>query len=281
MVKTPVLLIVYNRPEITFRSFKAIRESRPASLFVSADGPQGPHEAGICKEVRKIATNVDWPCDLHTQFLERNAGCASGVIKAIDWVFESVEEAIIIEDDIITSPDWFRFCDELLPYYKGDTRIATINGCREDRREWEYSYHFSDLICAWGWATWRSVWHNYDRYIRTWPKVQEHRLLEEILKAPLDKNKAYFNSVYGEPGRWQSTWDHQLQYMAHAQNQLSIVPKECLTTNIGFGPSAKATHTPYHKTLPPIGRVDWPLKHPPVFIPLRRTRDCLENNDGT
>ena len=39
-VKSPVLLIVFNRPILTEKIIQKIREARPSRLYISADGPR-------------------------------------------------------------------------------------------------------------------------------------------------------------------------------------------------------------------------------------------------
>jgi len=130
MSSTPVLFIVFNRPETTRRVFEAIRAARPERLYVAADGPRSgrPEESARCALVRQIATAVDWPCDVQTRFLDENLGCGRAVTAAIDWFFEHEPAGIILEDDTLPHPDFFGFCGELLDRYATDERIGMIRG---------------------------------------------------------------------------------------------------------------------------------------------------------
>src|SRR5262245_55441705 len=103
----PILLLVFNRPETTSRVFQAIRAVRPNKLYVAADGPRSDRagEAERCVEVRRIATAVDWPCEMRTLFREENLGCRRAVSGAITWFFEQEEAGIILEDDCLPHPD--------------------------------------------------------------------------------------------------------------------------------------------------------------------------------
>ena len=114
--KTPVLFLVFNRPDTTIRVFEAIRQGGPRRLYVAADGPRANRagEADKVAKVRGIVTAVDWPCVVKTLFQENNLGCKQAVSRAITWFFENEESGIILEDDCLPHPDFFRFCDELL-----------------------------------------------------------------------------------------------------------------------------------------------------------------------
>ncbi len=127
---TAVLFVVFNRPEPTARVFEAIRKARPPRLYVAADGPRDGREgeAEKVEAVRRIATNVDWPCEVKTLLRERNFGCRNAVSSAISWFFDNEEQGIILEDDCLPSQSFFWFCENLLDRYRCDTRIWQISG---------------------------------------------------------------------------------------------------------------------------------------------------------
>ena len=97
-MKSPVALLAYNRPDLTTRVFGAIREAQPPRLLVVADGPRDGADAEKCDATRAILERIDWPCDVSRNYSESNLGCRKRVSSGIDWVFEQVEEAIIVED---------------------------------------------------------------------------------------------------------------------------------------------------------------------------------------
>ena len=121
---TPILFIVFNRPDCADKVFEEIRSIRPKRLFVAADGPRSnqPGEKEKCDLVQKITLRIDWECELKTLFRESNLGCKKAVSSAIDWFFEHVEEGIILEDDCLPDLSFFRFCQELLEIYRDDKR---------------------------------------------------------------------------------------------------------------------------------------------------------------
>jgi len=106
---TPVLFLVFNRPDTTRQVFEAICQAKLKQLFVAADGPRPdkPDEWEKCQQVREIATAVGWDCEVKTLFRDRNLGCKIAVSSAIDWFFEHVEEGIILEDDCLPELTFF------------------------------------------------------------------------------------------------------------------------------------------------------------------------------
>ena len=91
---TPVLLLLFKRPEVTARMLRAVRRAEPSRLYVAADGPRGdvPGEREACQEVRRIATEIDWPCSVQTLFREKNLGLRRAVSGALDWFFGQESE---------------------------------------------------------------------------------------------------------------------------------------------------------------------------------------------
>ena len=83
-MKSPVLFLIFNRPDTTERVFEEIRKARPPRLYVAADGPRAsrPGEKEICEKTRAIVGNVDWPCEVKTLFRDVNLGCGHAVSQA-------------------------------------------------------------------------------------------------------------------------------------------------------------------------------------------------------
>ena len=130
----PVALIVFNRPDLTAQVFAAIRNARPAKLFVIADGPRNRAEEEACRAARKAAQLVDWECEVKTNFSDTNLGCGRRPASGLDWVFRQTEEAIILEDDCLPAPSFFSFCESLLEHYRHDARVMHIGGCNFQRQ---------------------------------------------------------------------------------------------------------------------------------------------------
>src|SRR5262249_28027120 len=154
LTKVPVLFLVFNRPETTARVMEAIRAVCPKRLYVAADGPRKGKsgEADRCAEARRIATRVDWPCQVRTLFREGNLGCRDAVSGAITWFFECESEGIILEDDCLPSIDFFRYCAELLERYRDDERVMAICGSAyaDVPSDYPSSYYFSYYADMWG-----------------------------------------------------------------------------------------------------------------------------------
>ena len=239
----PVLLLVFNRTDLTRRVFQRIREAKPATLFIAADGPRSDreHDRRHCEDVRRVISEIDWPCEIHRLYHDTNLGCKNAVSAAISWFFEHVEEGIILEDDCLPAPSFFPYCAELLERYRNEPRVAMISGnqllCGKDYTRRAASYYFSKYPNIWGWATWRRTWRNYDVALSAWDG--DSRSLRSITNGkvrrrfgrPFDAVKA--GSI--------DTWDYQLVHHCLTTGALCVTPAVNLVENIGF--DARATHT--------------------------------------
>lgn len=266
----PVVLIIFNRVDRTQRVFEEIRKARPSKLLVIADGPRSdrPDDKDKCAKTRAIINNVDWDCEVLTNYSEKNLGCGHRPASGIDWVFDMVEEAIILEDDCLPHSTFFPFCQELLERYRHDSRVMTISGnnFQFGRKRTENSYYFSRYSQTWGWATWRRVWKtHYDEKMKLWPEVREGRWLMDILGDPYAANywTNIFDSVYS--GR-DDVWDYQLTFACWMQNGVHVMPNVNLVSNIGVGVDATHTVQASRFNNVPTQKMEFPLKHPAFMI---------------
>lgn len=268
-LKTPVAFFIFNRPDTTRQVFDVIRQARPPKLLVVADGPRPeyPDDPARCVAARAVVEQVDWDCEVLTNYAETNLGCRRRVSSGLDWVFQNVSEAIILEDDCVPHPSFFRFCDELLERYRDDGRIGVISGnnFQFGRRRSKYSYYFSRYIHIWGWATWRRAWQYYDREMSLWPEMRDVGLLADILgDAQAERYwTQQFNSTYeGQIDSWAYVW----LFSCWAQNLLGILPEVNLVSNIGFGSGATHTHGNSVLANMPTQEMAFPLQHPPIVV---------------
>ena len=253
MTKTPIAYIIFNRPSITKQSFAVLKEQKPLELFIIADGPRSehPNDKKNCAEVRKIVKQIDWPCKVHRDYAEINLGLKKRISSGLNWVFENVEKAIVLEDDCIAHPDFFHFCDNLLEYYADNNKVSVITGNNFQKGQWrgDASYYFSRNSHCWGWATWRRAWKHYQGDIPFWPewiKNWEH-VFKRVHEGKIDS--------------WAYPWAASTWY----SGGLTATPNKNLVSNIGFG--RDSTHTTDENSKfskMPVGNLGI-IKHPKII----------------
>lgn len=261
MVKTPILFLIFNRPDTTRKVFEQIRKAQPSELFIAADGPREnvPVDTKNCKEVREIVSQVDWPCKVQTLFRKKNLGCKVAVSGAIDWFFTHVEAGIILEDDCLPDQSFFPFCEDLLNRYREQPKVMMISGFNT-KGVWDYpkSYFYSQYTAIWGWATWRRAWKHYDVTMRSWlDKNNQKHVQGQITDKLVWKSKkwTYDKLVKNE----KDTWDYQWEYALLLNKGLSIVPISNLIENIGFQKNGTHTTDKQDQKIPEIKPITFPL----------------------
>jgi hypothetical protein len=268
MTASPILFLIFNRPYTTALVMEAIRAAHPTRLYVAADGPrEGEDDEHHCEEARRIATNVDWQCEVKKLFRDRNLGCRHGPAMAIDWFFKNEEEGIILEDDCVPSQSFFPYCTELLYRYRHDERIMCISGdnFQQGRTLTPYSYYFSRYVHCWGWGSWRRAWRLYDSNMSSWEDYRQLRALTSWSDGD-PTFVSYWTGIFDRVANGQmDTWDYQWAFTCWAQHGLTCLPVKNLVTNIGFG--ADATHTTSVTRASNLAReeLDFPLIHPPLI----------------
>ena len=267
---TPVAFFLFNRPDTTARVFSRIARVAPSRLFLIADGPRAdrPADAEQCAAARRVVERIDWPCRVQTNFAPSNMGCTRRMASGISWVFDQVDEAIILEDDCLPDPTFFTFCEELLARYRDHPRVMQIGGFNIplDRRTKAFSYYFSRFGTTWGWATWRRAWQHYDVEVREWSALRETSWLLDIVKHP--SIAASWSRMFDLAYRRElGTWDYQWLFACWRQQGLSVQPTVSMIANIGFGEAATHTFSTCHDPRAEVtaAPMPFPLRHPPLY----------------
>lgn len=244
----PILLITFNRPTHTRRSLEAILAAQPTDLYVFQDGPRKGNDNDKLRiaEVKQVIEELVDKSEtrLHTLYEEDNLGCGPGPMMALNWFFSENEMGIVIEDDAIPHPDFFRYAEELLVKYKADESVCAIGSMNVDARSWgDGSYYFSMLnrnLCAW--ATWRRAWERFDIRMSNVSRQQLKKALREYCCDTLEIE--YWCDRLDEvhkDGCGGQSWDMQFLMSIWLNHGKGIVPNVNLSSNIGIGD--EATHT--------------------------------------
>jgi hypothetical protein len=246
---TPILFLIFNRPDTTKKVFGQIRAIKPKYLFISADGPREniKYERNNCEAARKIVSEIDWNCELKTNFLDVNQGCKIGVSSGINWFFNQVSEGIVLEDDCFPDLSFFSFCQILLEHYRDNEKIMHIGGInfQDGKIRGTGSYYFSKLNHIWGWASWKRAWNKYDVNISLYPKLIKEDRFSDLFPNPEVRRywQKNFDLIYAKK---KDTWDVQWQFAMTINDGLAIYPNVNLISNIGFDTGATHTVDTFH-----------------------------------
>lgn len=251
MLKTPILLICFNRAEHARRVLERILEAEPQELFVFQDGPREGNRDDVwkCTEVRAVVetltmqyTAIHKDFRLHTNYSTINLGCGPGPYFAISWFFHEVEYGIILEDDLDPHPLFFVYMEDLMERYKNEPRVGVVTSHNQHRiYTGKNTYYFTyNMTGTWGWGTWARVWKKFDFNIG-YNRYQFDEALNRYYHLP-KPYRDYENHLYAKwlKGDRSDVWDHQFKYYLLLNGFLDAKPNCCLVSHLGT--DADATH---------------------------------------
>lgn len=269
MFKTPILIIIFNRPDFAKNTLLTLSQLKPEKLYVISDGPRTLAEEKNVLQSRQIFNTINWDCEVKFNNSDVNQGLLKRISSGITWAFENEEKLIILEDDCVAHLDFFRFCDELLIKYQDDTRIMAINGCNLNPRlnqNYPELFFFTKYANSWGWATWKRAWNLYDSGL-----------------TGLDNKIIARNFAYNLPYRFRSSiywhyklnevksskinsWAYRWMFTLWLNNGLAIVPHSNLIQNIGNDQRSTNTKGYLHYLNIPTSPLDSNRSKYPDFI---------------
>jgi len=274
-----VLILFFNRPDHLGEVFAEVRKARPARLFLYQDGPRCERDMPGIEACRKVVENIDWECEVHRNYQERNFGCDPSEYLSQKWAFSLTDKCIVLEDDDVPSQSFFPFCKEMLDRYEHDERISMISGFNEDEVSPDVpdSYFFTSVFAIWGWASWRRVIDKWEgdyaflddeynlRQLKSLVRQRRYRSnFLDMCHQHRDSGKEYYESIF---------WASNL-----LQSSLAIMPTKNLINNLGL--SADSTHfSGSIKTTPRAYRKIFTMKRHELDFPLRHPKYVIENVD--
>ncbi len=274
-IDVSVLILFFNRPEQLSQVFEQVRQARPARLFLYQDGPRGERDMAGIEACRKVVEQIDWECEVHRKYQERNYGCDPSEYLSQKWAFSMTDKCIVLEDDDVPSQSFFPFCKELLDRYEDDPRVAMICGFNEDEvtPHCSDSYFFTSIFAIWGWASWRRVIDQWEGDYAFLDDKENMKRLEELSRQrryrkdfiPMCRNHRATGKEYYESIFWASMLLH---------SQLAIMPQKNMVNNLGltadsthFGGSIDTTPRAYRRIFTmQRHEMDFPLRHPRYLI---------------
>ena len=270
-----VLILFFNRPDHLAKVFEEVRKARPARLFLYQDGPRGECDMPGIEACRKVVADIDWECEVHRKYQERNFGCDPSEYLSQKWAFSLTDKCIVLEDDDVPSQSFFPFCKELLDRYEHDERITMISGFNIDEVSPDVpdSYFFTSTFSIWGWASWRRVIDRWEGDYAFLDDEYAMRQLEALVKQRdyrsdfitmcrqhRETGKEFYESIF-----WASNLLH---------SGLAIMPAKNMVNNMGltadsthFSGSLNTTPRAYRRIFTmKRHEIDFPLRHPKYVV---------------
>ncbi len=276
-----VLLLFFTRSNTFRQVFEAVRQARPSKLFLYQDGPRGEKDMAGLQACRQIVSDeqIDWECEVHRNYLEKNQGCDPSGFRSHQWAFSLADKVIVLEDDVVPSQSFFPFCKEMLDRYEHDERIAMIAGFNTDEITPDVpdDYFFTSFQSIWGWASWRRVAQRWEadyafmrdeynmRQLKALARQRDYRnTMLQMFRDHSMSGKEYFETIY---------WADMI-----LNSGLTIMPTKNLVNNVGL--TSDSTHFSAElQTMPHRLRHIFTMPRYEISFPLRHPKYVIENVD--
>ena len=245
LVCPPVLILAHRRAREFETLLARVLSEDPPVVYISCDGPRNLEDEIQQNLMRQMIEDSHTDIPIRVRFLQRNLGLRSAVLSAVDWFFENENSGIVLEDDLVPSPEFFSHCAEGLQRYSDVEKVLQISGYRRLNGFVRANGHvFHSRIDCWGWATWKDRWENFrgksdsEMPSRPGANFAPRALVREI-------EAGHRKAIANELDSWAYSW---AQY-GLATKSLALVPAGNTIQNVGFGDGA--THTKSGKSAIP------------------------------
>ena len=243
MTFAPIVLFVYNRPDLVSRTLQHLQKNTFCSdseLFVYSDGAKRDEvtEKKVA-EVREILKNISGFKNVTIVESEQNKGLANSIISGVTEVVERYGKIIVLEDDLETSPDFLRFMNEALEKYEDEQQVMQIAGHMFNvKLQVDSDTIFLPMTNSIGWATWKRSWNFFDPCMSGYNKLKENKELRD--KFNLEGTIRYFEMLVDQLHNKIDSWAIRWYLSVFLNDGMVLYPTESLIRHIGF--DEKATH---------------------------------------
>lgn len=276
LVDLPVCINIWIRPECQRRQFEVIRQAKPSVLFLISDGGRTDAEWQPILENRRLYDEgIDWDCTVYKLYERQNRGMYAEAKRFHELVWSKVDRCAFLEDDVLPSVSFFRYCAELLERYKDDLRVNVICGMNH-LGVWENvqsDYFFSRQGSIWGYAMWKRTYEQYYDFA-----YMQDPYVMDCLRQRTRRNAKIWNRICGYAknpayeGHPPFT-EYYFELSMYLQNQLQVIPKYNLISNIGC--TGDAAHATELALMPRALRRIFNMKTYELDFPLHHARYVL------
>ncbi|NBV83271.1 sugar transferase [bacterium] len=246
----PIVLIVYGRPDHTRRTLDALSANSIAGysdLFIFSDGPKYPSDQGRVSEVRSILEGVQGFKTVTVQLRSQNMGLSANIIGGVSAVLSKYGRAIVVEDDILTSPHFLSYMNNGLAIYQDHASVFSITGYTPPISipdTYSSPVYWAPRGCSWGWGTWADRWNQVDWDLSSLKSSGLSRAARAAYDAGgNDLSQLIIQQIQGRINSWDIPWSY-----SHAAHDAGcIYPVRALVQNIGTDGSGTHHTTISHR----------------------------------
>jgi hypothetical protein len=237
---SPIALFAYRRPSHLKRTIEALQANDLASrseLHIFCDGPKAVDDFAAIEAVRAYVETIGGFASVTKIFQPTNLGLSNSIIAGVSKIVTAKDTAIVVEDDIVTSPHFLRFMNEGLDLYENEPAVACIHGYLYPVQETLPETFFLRGADCWGWATWKRAWALFEPNGKLLLQALKDRQLETSFD--LDNSFGFTEMLRRESNIEHGSWDIHWHASAFLAGMLTLYPSRSLVENIGHDGSGE------------------------------------------
>lgn len=271
-IDVAVLLIFFKRDEQLAKTFEAVRKAKPRQLLLWQDGPRNEDDMPGILACREIVGDIDWDCEVHQLYNEKNYGCDPSTFYSHKWAFSIVDKCIVLEDDFVANESFFLFCKELLDKYEFDERINHICGMNilGEYKNYPYDYLFG-FTGSNAWASWKRVVDGWDE---SYSFLHDERYIENLRRLYGKKFDRWLFTAKQRESTGVPYWESILCFDSILNSRLAIIASKNMVENIGMTTDSTHSNTQLKYLTKterrlfnlPVYELEFPLKHPRYIV---------------
>jgi hypothetical protein len=233
----PIALFVYNRPEHARRTVESLRANHLAQqsdLFVFADAAKDESAVNAVEAVRKFTRTIEGFRSVTVIERERNCGLAGSVIQGVTRLCEEFGRVIVIEDDLLTAPDFLVFMNSALERYVDDPWVFSVSGFNyavKTPEDYPYDAFFAYRSSSWGWGTWKDRWAKADWSVSDYARFRSDKGMQRLFnRGGDDLSRMLALQMAGDLDSWAIRW----AYTHWKHDAFAVLPTQSRIFNIGL-----------------------------------------------
>ena len=261
-IKSPVLLLGYNRPEYIKTRLIEIISWDPPRIYISIDGPKNKNDSQAHKDINDFLFNYKDDKKITIYFNGKNLGLSHNITGAITNIFKIEHSLIIVEDDIEIFENAYLSMSKILNN-PNLNKYAFVSGFssvpappRILRKFLVNKFRVTTYNSLWSWGIRKEIWEQYELDISKLDSkiaVSKSKLWNKLTSRQKNIWVHRFEKVSTNPKK---TWDFQMQFMCFRYDLPNLSPIFRGVDNIGFADN-RSTNTKNKKPKYYFGRTDY------------------------
>ncbi|MGR3766035.1 sugar transferase [Rossellomorea sp. NS-SX7] len=238
----PIILFCYNRPDLTAKTLSSLEKnilSPHSNLYVFVDGPKHINDRKKVEETVKVVKGYTGFKTINIKISSKNQGLANSVISGVSEIIKKYKKVIVLEDDLITHPQFLNFMNDALDFYETEKNIWSISGYSPSLKfpsNYKYDVYLTRRGSSWGWGTWEDKWietkwnwnvNDYDSLFKS--RKELNKIGPDLFYLTHDFKRGLIDS-------WAIRWTNT-QFL---KGKYSVFPRFSFIKNVGF--EGESTH---------------------------------------